>query len=49
MEWAIVKYSIGHCGQVTCAKTAKSIVMPFGLWARTGSRNHEFDGGPDIK
>jgi len=21
--------------------------MPFGLWARTGPRNHELDGGPD--
>jgi len=32
---------------VTCAKTAESIVMPFGLWDRTGPRNHELDGGPD--
>jgi len=29
---------------VTCAKTAEPIVMPFGLWARTGPRNHELDG-----
>jgi len=29
------------------AKTAEPIVMPFGLWARSGSRNHELDGGPD--
>ena len=25
-------------------KTAEMIVMLFGLWARTGPRNHEFDG-----
>jgi len=29
---------------VTCAKTAEPIVMPFGLWARTGPKNHELDG-----
>jgi len=29
---------------VTCAKAAEPIEMPFGLWARSGSRNHELDG-----
>jgi len=29
---------------VTCKKTAEPIVMPFGLWARTGPRSHELDG-----
>jgi len=29
---------------VTCTKTAEPIEMPFGLWAQSGSRNHEFDG-----
>ena len=33
----------GHSA-VTCAKTAEPIVMPFGLSARSGSRNHELDG-----
>ena len=32
---------------VTCAKIADPIVMQFGLWARSASRNHEIDGGPD--
>jgi len=32
---------------VSPAKTAEPIVMPFGLWARTSSRNHELDGDPD--
>ena len=33
---------------MTYAKTAESILMPFGLWARAGPRNHELDeGGPD--
>jgi len=41
----IVKY-IRHSA-VTCAKTAEPIVMPFGLSARYGSRNHELDVGPD--
>jgi len=25
---------------------AEPIVMPFGLWAQNGPRNHELDGGP---
>jgi len=29
---------------VICAKTADPVVMPFGLWAQTGSKNHKFDG-----
>ena len=32
---------------VTCAKTAELIVILFGFSARSGSRNHELDGGPD--
>ena len=32
---------------VTCVKATEPIEMPFGLWARTGSRNHELDWGPD--
>ena len=32
---------------VICAKTAEPNEMPFGLWTRTGSRNHELDEGPD--
>jgi len=32
---------------VNCAKTAESIVMPFGLLTQTGPRNHELDGSPD--
>ena len=30
---------------MTCAKTAKPIEMPFGLWARMGRRNHVLDEG----
>jgi len=40
----IVKY---RESEVTCAKTAEWILMPFGLWAWTGPRNHELNGGPD--
>jgi len=29
------------------AKMVELIEMPFGLWARVGSRNHVLDGGPD--
>jgi len=29
---------------VSCAKTAEPIEMPFGLWARVGSKNHVLDG-----
>jgi len=32
---------------VICAKTAESIEMPFGLWARMGPRSHKLHGGPD--
>jgi len=31
---------------VICAKTAESTVMPFGLWAWTGPRNHKLNQGP---
>jgi len=34
----------GHSA-VTCAKIAEPIVMQFGLWALSASRNHEIDGG----
>ena len=33
---------------VSCAKTAESIEMPFGLWARMGPRNHVLDGSPQV-
>ena len=39
----IVKYRDTYSA-VTCAKTAEPIVMPFGLWAQNGPRNHELDG-----
>jgi len=42
----IVKSGSGHSA-VTCANTAEPIVMPFGLWAQNGPRNHELDGVPD--
>ena len=29
---------------VSCAKMAELIDMPFGLWARMGRRNHVLDG-----
>jgi len=29
------------------AKIAELIVVQFGLWVRSASRNHEIDGGPD--
>jgi len=28
------------------AKTAETIEMPFGMWARVGTSNHVIDGGP---
>jgi len=31
-----------------CAKTAKLIEMPFGLWARIGPRNGVLDEGPQV-
>jgi len=33
--------------QLPVRKTAGPIVMLFGLWAQTGPRNHELDGGSD--
>jgi len=44
MGGPIVKY---RDTAVTCAKTAEPIVIPFGLLARSGSRNHGLDKGPD--
>jgi len=44
-EWASHSKVQGH-STVVCAKTAEPIWMPFGLWARMGSRNHVLDGGP---
>jgi len=35
--------AMGHSA-VTCAKITEPIVMQFGLWAWSGSRNHELDG-----
>jgi len=32
---------------VSPAKSAEPIEMPFGSWARVGSRNHVLDGAPD--
>jgi len=32
---------------VSCAKTAEPVKMPFGLWTRMGPRKHVLDGGPD--
>jgi len=32
----------------SCAKTAESIEMPFGLWAPIGSMNHVLDGSPQV-
>ena len=48
-----VAWSVGLsvCLSVTLvspAKTAEPIEMPFGLWARMGSRNHVLDGGPAV-
>jgi len=42
----IVKF----CGDsaVICAKTAKPIQMPFGLWAWMSRRHHVLDGGPAV-
>jgi len=28
---------------VSCAETAESIELPFGLWTRVGQRKHEFN------
>jgi len=33
---------------IICAKTAKLIQMPFGLWAWMSRRNHVLDGGPAV-
>jgi len=32
---------------VSPAKMAEPIEMPFGLWTRVGPRNHVLDGDPD--
>ena len=32
---------------VSCAKTAKPIEVPFGLWAQVDPWNHVFGGGPN--
>ena len=31
------------------AKTAESIEMLFGIWARVGPHNHVLDGGPTVR
>jgi len=36
----------GH-SVVICANTAEPIEVPFGLWARMGSKHHVLHGGPD--
>ena len=41
----IVKY---RDSAVICAKTAKPIEMPFGLWAKMDRRNHVLHGGPEV-
>jgi len=41
----IVKY---RDTAVICAKTPEPIVMPFGLWAQMGRRNHVLDGCPEV-
>jgi len=33
---------------VICAKAAKPIEMPFGLWAQMGLMNHVLDGDPAV-
>ena len=33
---------------MSCAKTAEPIEMPFGFWARMGSRSHVFDGSSEV-
>jgi len=33
---------------VSPAKTAESIEMPFGFWARMHRGNHVLDGGPEV-
>jgi len=33
---------------VKCAKMAKPIQMPFGLWTRVGPRKRVLDRGPDL-
>ena len=33
---------------MSCAKTAKTIEMPFGLWAWMGRRNHVLDGSTEV-
>jgi len=33
---------------MSCTKTAESIEMPFGLWARMGRMNHLLDGDPEV-
>jgi len=43
---------VAHCkvyghSAVTCVEMAEPTVMLFGLWARTGPRNHELDEGSD--
>ena len=52
-EWAILSGK-GHLIvkyrdtlRSPCKKTSDLIMMPFGLWAWTGPRNHKLDGVPD--
>jgi len=44
-----VAWSVGRSVTlVSHAKTAASIEMSFGLWARMGRRNHVLDQGPEV-
>jgi len=49
-EGVILRGKGAHCEvwenfAVSCAKTAESIEMPFGMWTRVGSRKHLLDWG----
>ena len=33
---------------MSCTETAEPIDLLFGLWIRTGPRNHVLDGGPAV-
>jgi len=40
-------YSRRHYADVSCAKMAEPIEMPFALWTLVDPRNHILDVGPD--
>ena len=43
-EEGAAHYKVKGLSALSCAKTAESIDVPFGMWTRVGARKHVLDG-----